>query len=257
MIPAALLLAGLCAAQEAPLSEEPQLPLAPAASTAAPAGSTGAAERWVRRGSSLLRFDAAGDLAEEVGLGRWEEAGAFGAVVREARGDASPGGAFAWIFDKKTSWNASKTKLLQVERHLRFLGRGAAELWSAPEADAPSSGEPVVFSADGETVLVALRRPEGWAVSARSYIGNIFMEAGPFPSLTATALSPGGKYGLARWTEVDKSATHTFLTVLSKKRTDLPSEAFLLGPAELRDDGKVFSGSKLIVDLAVPERPAP
>lgn len=257
MIPAALLLAGLAAAQETPPPEEPRPASAVEASTAAPAGSTGAAERWVRQASSLLRFDAAGDLAEEVGLGRWEEAGASGPVVRELRGDASPGGAFAWTFEKKTSWNPSKTKILQVERHLRFLGRGASELWSAPEADAPTSGEPVVFSADGETILVALRRSEGWTISARSYIGNTLAEAGPFASLTATALSPGGRFALARWTEVDKSATHTFLNVSTKKRTDLASEAFLLGPAELRDDGKVYSGAKMIVDLAAPAAPAP
>ena len=224
MIPAALLLAGLCAAQD-PTPEEEPAPI-PVQTSTAPVGSTGAAERWVRQASSLLRYDAAGDLAEEVGLGRWEEVGASGPVTRQLRGDASPGGSFAWTFEKKTFWNASKTKILTTERHLRFLGRGASELWSAPEADAPSSGEPVVFSADGETVLAALRRPEGWWVSMRTYIGNVLMEAGPFPSLTSTALAPGGRFALARWTEVDKSATHSFLNAVSKKRVDVPSDSF-------------------------------
>lgn len=241
MIPAAALLAAWCAAQEPP-----------ALSSAAPSPA-----RWVRQASSLLRHDAGGDLAEEIGLGRWEEGGASGLSVRETRGDAAPGGRFAWIFDKKTSWNPAKTRLLAVERNLRLLGASGAELWASAEADAPSGGEPLAFSADGETLALALRRPQGWFISLRSYIGNAFLEEGPFPSLTAVAIAPGGRYALARWIEIDKSATHTFLAINPKKRVDLPSESFLTGPAELRDDGKVFSGGKLVAELNEPAAPAP
>lgn len=199
---------------------------------------------WVRQGRSLLLYDSSGDLASELGLGVWED--------QETRGGVSPGGRFAWLFQTKSTRNSGRGKKVIVERNFKLLGSTGSELWSSEEIDFPRSGNPVGFSALGETLLVALHGKTGWSVAAKNYLGNTLFEAGPFADLESIDLTPNGRYAVARWREAEKSATHTFLDIPSRVRKDIPSEEFLLGHGHINDEGRVLLGAKTLFDFTAP-----
>lgn len=211
------------------------------------------AGRWMKRGSSLVLYDSSGTIVHEIPLGAWEDLAPAQVRGTRTRGGTSPDGRFAWTFQKTTTWNPPKTKTLGTDRVLRFYGLSPRELWSETGADAPESAEALALGASGSVVALALQRGGGeWAVAVRSYLGATLLEEKGFKGLPAVTLTPDGRYALARWTEEDKSATHTFIEVATRTRKDIPSEEFVLGPARIAEDGKVFSGKRLLHDFARP-----
>jgi hypothetical protein len=201
---------------------------------------------------SLLYFDAEGTLVNEIGLGRWEEPSGARVKAKSIDGGTSRDGSFAWTIDLRTTWNSPKTKVLDEQRTLRFFDAAGKELWGEEGADAPPGSAPLVFSDDGKTCLLALRRPSGWFAAAKTYLGNTSWEAGPFPKLEALQLSPNGRYGLARWNDPDKSSIHSFLDLRQKVRRDVHSDRFLLGKSRIDDSGRAFSASKLVFSFEQP-----
>lgn len=204
---------------------------------------------WEKKPSALLSFDSDGALSSEIHLGDSDDAN--GARTKEATGGVGADGRLAWSFEKTFSWNAARTRIAATRRRLRLFGSDGKLLWESADADVPpEGGAPLLLSRDGEVALVAERAAQGWRVVARAYIGSTLMEAGPFPELQETALTPDGRFAMARWTVPDQSAAHTFLDVVRKLRKDVPSSSFALGRARLAGDGKVYSGRKLAFDLA-------
>jgi len=149
-----------------------------------------------------------------------------------------------------------RTKIVGTKRRLRLWGSDGKMLWESADADTPQEGgDPMLFSKDGETILLCEHPAGGWKIIARNYIGTLIMETGPFPELQRTALTPDGRFAMARWTVPDKSASHTFLDLTKKTRKDVASDTFMFGKARLDDDGKVWSGKKLAFDLAAAPEP--
>ena len=221
------------------------------------AGAAGPRPGWQHMSKSLLYFDAEGSLANEIGLGRWEEASGARVKTKAIDGGTSRDGRFAWTIDLRTTWNSPKTKTLEEQRVLRFFDPTGRELWAEEGADVPPGGAPLVFSDDGKTCLLALRRPSGWYAAAKTYLGNTLWETGPFPKLEALQLSPNGRYGLARWNDPEKSSVHGFLDLARKLRRDVPSDRFLLGKSRIDDHGRAFSADKLVFSFEQPAAPAP
>jgi hypothetical protein len=216
------------------------------------AGGPGPRPGWQRMSKSLLYYDAEGGLADEIGLGRWEEASGTRVKVKVIDGGTSLDGSFAWTLDKRTTWNSLKTKALEEQRILRFFDPDGKELWSEEGADSVSGSAPLVFSDDGKTCLLALRRASGWYAAVKTYLGNTLWKVGPFPKLEALQISPNGRYGLARWNDPDQSAAHSFLDLEKKARQDVASDRFLLGKTAVDDQGRAFSGSRLVFSFSGP-----
>ncbi len=215
-------------------------------------GTPGPKPGWLRMSKSLLYYDADGNLANEIGLGRWEEASATRIKVKVIDAGTSPDHKFAWTLDRRTTWNTPKTKMLESQRSLRFFDPDGKQLWDEDGADSVPGSTPLVFSDDGKTCLLALRRPAGWYALVKTYLGNTPWEVGPFPKLEALQISPNGRYGLARWNEPDKSAAHSFLDLRSLTRQDVPSDRFSLGKAAIDDEGRAFSGPTLVFSFTGP-----
>ncbi|MBI4679550.1 MAG: hypothetical protein HY748_18410 [Elusimicrobia bacterium] len=207
------------------------------------------AAHWSKQGSSLVLYDSSGTIVHEVPLGLWEEASGAQVQSTQTLGGTVAGGRFAWTLEKTTAWNASKTKTLKADRVLHYYGTTAGGLWSLALADAPPDADPLVASASGETVAVAVNTEGEWTVLVRTFLGNPQWEMTGLKSLSSAFLTPNGKYALIRWSEPDKSATHTFVEVATKARKDIASEDFVLGPARLTDDGKVFAGERLLYEF--------
>lgn len=224
-----------------------------AAGAAAPAArAQDAPERasvWVRQGSSLLFFDSQGALAQEIGLRADDESLGPRTSFSETRGGVSPGGRFAWVLDKTTRYDSRRTHVVDVQSELRVYGTNGKRLWSLRGADAPRGLEPVYFSADGETAAVLARGEGGWFLFVRSFLGAPLAEAGPFDKVQGAGLTPNGRYAFARWLVLDKSATHTFLEVPTKRRVDLASGDLFLGLARVTNEGVVISGQKTVFDF--------
>ena len=215
-------------------------------------GTPGPKPGWLRMPKSLLYYDADGNLANEIGLGRWEDASQTRVQVKVIDAGTSPDHKFAWTLDKRTSWNSLKTKVLESQRILRFFDPDGKELWDEDGADSLPGSAPLVFSDDGKTCLLAVRRPAGWYALVKTYLGNTLWKVGPFPKLDALQISPNGRYGLARWNEPDKSAAHSFLDLQGLTRHDVPSDRFRLGKTAVDDEGRAFSGSTLVFSFTGP-----
>ncbi|MBI5623661.1 MAG: hypothetical protein HY924_07790 [Elusimicrobia bacterium] len=216
---------------------------------APPAQEAAAAEEgglWSRQGSSLVLRDSSGTVVNEIPLRTSEELMGSGLRMSRTTGNVSENGRFAWTLHKTTVWNLSKTKALREDRTLRFFGTSGRELWSQPGADAPAQGEPVAMNATGETVAVSVLGPGGWKVSVRSFLGTPVWELDGLQNLSSVSLTPEGAYALIRWSETDKSATHTFVAPATGERKDIPSDEFVLGAARISADGKVFAGLRLL-----------
>lgn len=217
------------------------------------AAQTLSSEGWTKQASSLLLYDSSATLVSEIGLGHWEEAVDFRINVLEISGGVSPNKRFAWTLEKNTVWNSSRTKKIESKRLFRFLGSGGVELWRSADIDVSDSEEPVAFSANGELLLACLRlSSSSWSAALKTYVGNTLEEWGPFPVIKKLTLTPNGKYALIRWTVPDQSSTHTFVEIGTKTRKDIDSGDLLLGQARIEDDGKIFTGAKMIFDFAAP-----
>ncbi|MDD5301616.1 MAG: hypothetical protein PHS14_00790 [Elusimicrobia bacterium] len=197
---------------------------------------------WSKQGRSLVLYDAEGALAFEIGLLREEN----GAVTREVLGDASPDGKAAWTLERTLTWNPSRGKLLESRRLLKIHGSQGQTLWRDESADWPEKGDPVVFSNDSKVVLIARHFGESWSVEARDWAGGTKLMAGPFPRLVSIALTPGGRYAVARWGVPDKSDTHSFFDLWTKARKDIETSDLTLGLARIGDDGVVWSGRRSV-----------
>lgn len=237
---AALALAALAAAAAARADDAPAP--APPLEEMAPSRST---PGWSRQANSLLLYGDDGALSQELPLHEADEAGA-GATARETVGGVSPDGRMAWTLERRLVYNQGRTKLLESHRLLRTFGTAGTELWRDEAVDRPERGEPVLFSGDGQTLLLAKRGDEGWSAEARTWLGQVVATVGPFPRLISMALTPSGRYALARWGVPDKSDTHTFIDLQTKTRRDVPSADLVLGLARIGDDGIVRSGSKTV-----------
>jgi hypothetical protein len=240
-----LALAALAAAALARADDAPAPP--PELSEMAPSRST---PGWSRQASSLLLYGDDGALSQELPLHEADEGG-VGTTSRETLGGVSPDARMAWTLDRRIVWNQGRTKLLESHRLLRTFGTAGSELWRDESVDLPERGAPVLFSADGKTLLLAKRGDEGWSAEARTWLGQVVATIGPFPRLISMALTPNGRYALARWGVPDKSDTHTFIDLATKTRRDVPSSELMLGLARIGDDGVVRSGSKTVFAFEV------
>ena len=240
LLATALVLAGLARADEAPAPP-------PALSEMAPSSST---PGWSKQASSLLLYGEDGGLTQELPLKALDEQGA-GTTARETLGGVSPDAHMAWTLDRRFVYNQGRTKLLESHRLFRTFGTAGAELWRDDAVDLPERGAPVLFSADAKTLLLAKRGDSGWSAEARTWLGSVIAAIGPFPRLISMALTPNGRYALARWGVPDKSDTHTFIDLAAKTRRDVPSSDLILGLARIDDDGTVRSGSKVVFSFAV------
>lgn len=235
----ALLLAALAWGADAP----------PLADIAPPRSAPG----WTRQGQSLLLYGPDGDLKQELPLRKLEESAT---VSMDTLGGTSPDGVLAWTLDRRVTWDRGRRRVLESRRVFRVYGKEGRELWKDDAPDTPERGEPVVFSDDGQTLLLARRLDEGWLVEARSWMGGPQASAGPFPRLISMALTANGRYFLARWAVPDTSDTHSFVEIASKRRRDVPSSELTLGLARIDDDGVVRSGSRVIFAFEPPPGPA-
>lgn len=204
-----------------------------------------AAPGWTKQGNSLLLYDSDGALAQEISL-RGD-----GSTSTGWRGGTSTDGRLAWTVERREIWNPLKGKITDILHLLRIFGAAGQELWKDDGVDVPDRGEPVLFSADGQTILVSRRTHEGWSVEARTWMGSLLAAVGPFPRLISMALTPNGRYALARWGMPEKSDTHTFFDIIAKQRRDVPSSSLVLGLARIGDDGVARSGSKVILSFDV------
>ncbi|MFI5363957.1 MAG: hypothetical protein ACHQ49_18505 [Elusimicrobiota bacterium] len=235
-----LLLAPAARADDAPAPP-------PALSEMAPSNST---PGWSKQASSLLLYGNDGALTQEIPLKSLDEQGA-GTTARETIGGVSPDARMAWTLDRRFVYNQGRTKLLESHRLFRTYGTAGTELWNDDAVDLPERGGPVMFSADSKTLLLAKRGDAGWTAEARTWLGQVLASIGPFPRLTSMALTPNGRYALARWAVPDKSDTHTFVDLAGKKRRDVPSSDLILGLARIDDDGVVRSGSKVVFSFEI------
>lgn len=201
---------------------------------------------WSKQGKSLVLYDAAGELSFEIGLLREDS----GPVTREVTGDVSPDGRAAWTLERKLTWNNSRNKLLESRRTLKIHGSTGQTLFSDDSVDLPEKGEPVVFSGDSKVILLACHFGESWSVEARDWAGGTTLKAGPFPRLVSIALTPGGRYAVARWGVPDKSDTHSFFDLWTKARKDIETSDLTLGLARIGDDGVVRSGRRDVFNFA-------
>lgn len=218
-----------------------------------------AAPGWTRQGSSLLLYDESGSLSQELPLKAPDPSGP---TSRETLGGVSPDGRLAWTLDRRQTWNQGRTRLLESRRQLRVYGTGGQEVWRDDSVDVPErGGEPLLFSADGRSLLLSRRAADGWYAEVRSWMGQVLASLGPYPRLDSMALTPNGRYALARWSVPDKSDTHTFLDVAAKAVQEVPSGDLVLGLARIGDDGVVRSGSRVVLSFApppaAPAAPAP
>ncbi|MBI5881660.1 MAG: hypothetical protein HZB91_00915 [Elusimicrobia bacterium] len=204
--------------------------------------------RWSKQGSSLVLYDSSGTIVTEIPLASSEETAGPGTRVARTTGGTSADGRFAWTLEKRTTWNSPKTKLIKEDRLLRYHGTSGRELWTQPGADAPPHSDPASLSRSGETVAVAIPNDGGWTVSVRTFVGTPVWETAT-KGLSSIFLNPEGTYALFRWTELDKSATHSFVELATGARKDIPSDEFVLGSASVTADGKVFSGTRLLHDF--------
>lgn len=208
---------------------------------------------WTKQGSSLLHYDADGSLTQEVPLRAADDGGS----PRELRGGTSSDGRLAWTLESRQAWNPLESKAPQTRRLLRLYGSAGQELWKDDGVDVPERGEPVIFSADGLTVLLSRRTGDDWSVEARTWMGVLLAGVGPFPRLISMALTPNGRFALARWGVLEKSDTHTFFDITAKKRQDVPSSSLLLGLARIGDDGVARSGSRVVLSFEASVSSAP
>ena len=239
---AVLLASALWAAAPARAQEggapAPQLPL----EEMAPSHST---PGWSRQANSLLLYGDDGSLEQELPLREAEEAGA-GTTSRETRGGVSPDGRMAWTLERRLTWSPGRAKVIESHRLFRLYGSAGAELWREESVDLPERGEPVVFSADGKTLLLVERSGDGFIAEARTWMGQVIATLGQWPRLISMALSPNGRFALAHKAVPDKSDTHSFIDLKTKARRDVPSSDLVLGLARVGDDGVVRSGSKIV-----------
>jgi hypothetical protein len=239
---AALAAAGPARADDAPAPQVPLEEMAPSRSTPG----------WSRQANSLLLYGEDGALSQELPLHEADEAGTA-TTSRETLGGVSPDGGMAWTLERRLVWSPGRTKVLESHRLFRTFGTAGAELWREESVDVPERGAPVLFSADGKTLLLAERAGDGWTAEARTWLGSVIATLGQFPRLITMALTPSGRFAFARWAVPDKSDTHTFMDLAAKVRRDVPSSDLTLGLARIGDDGVVRSGSKVVFafDLAV------
>ena len=227
------LLAGPAAADDAPAPQ-------PALSEMAPAKN---APGWSRQANSLLLYGDDGSLVQEIPL---HEADDAGTVSRETLGGVSPDSRLAWTLERRLVWTPGRTKVLESHRTFKAFGTTGQELWRDEAADLPERSAPILFSADGRTLLLARRGDDGWTAQARSWLGAPAASIGPFPRLISMALTPNGRFALVRWGVPDKSDTHTFMDLSTQARHDVQSSDLVLGLARIGDDGVVRSGSKTV-----------
>jgi len=204
---------------------------------------------WSKQGKSLVLYDAEGALSFEIGLLREES----GTVTREVQGGVSPDGRAAWTLERKLTWNLSRNKMLESRRTLKIHGSTGQTLWSDNTVDWPEKGEPVIFSDDSKVILLACHFGESWAMEARDWTGGTSLKAGPFPRLVNIALTPGGRYAVARWGVPDKSDTHSFFDLQTKARKDIETSDLTLGLARIGDDGVVRSGRREVFSFSTQE----
>ncbi|MFI5347493.1 MAG: hypothetical protein ACHQ51_14050 [Elusimicrobiota bacterium] len=241
---ALVLLAGPARADDAPAPPPALAEMAPAKS----------APGWSRQANSLLLYGDDGSLTQEVPLREPDDSGT---ITRETLGGVSPDGRTAWTLDRKLVWSPGRTKLLESHRTFKAFGTSGAELWRDENADMPERGDPVLFSGDGRTLLLARRGDDGWTAQSRSWLGEVRSSIGPFPRLISMALTPNGRYALVRWGVPEKSDTHTFIDLNTKSRHDVQSSDLVLGLARIGDDGVARSGSKVVFAFEVPVSSAP
>ena len=223
------LLAVPARSQDAPALEEMAPPLA--------------TPGWTRQSASLLLYGQDGSLSKEIPLRAPDEGGT---TSRETLGGVSPDGRLAWTLDRRQTWNQDRTRLLDSRRLFKTYGTTGSELWHDDAVDMPERGDPILFSADGLTLLLARRAGGQWTAEARTWLGRPLLVIGPFPHLVSMALTPNGRYALARWSVTDKSDTHTFVDLSTLARKDIESGDLVLGLARIGDDGVARSGSKVV-----------
>ena len=209
---------------------------------------------WTRQATALLLYGADGALLKEIPLPEPENSDA---ASREIFGGASPDRRLAWTLERRLVWSRGRGKLLESRRQFQLYGDTGAGLWGDASVDVPERGDPTQISADGKVLLLSRREKDGWRAEAHGWLGQTIASMGPFPRLIMMALTPNGRYVLARWNVPDVSDTHAFLDLRTKDRHDVASSDLVLGAASIGDDGVVRSGSKIIYSFEVAASTAP
>jgi hypothetical protein len=230
----------LLALLAAPARAEDDAPSAPPLEEMAPSRST---PGWSRQANSLLLYAPDGTLSQELPLHEPEDTGS---ATRETSGGVSPDATMAWTLERRLVWSPGRAKLLESHRQFRAFGVAGVELWRDDSVDLPERGAAVQFSSDSKVLLISRRGDDGWSAEARTWMGATIDAIGPFPRLISMALTPNGRFALARWGVPDKSDTHTFVDLATKARRDVPSSDLVLGLARIGDDGVARSGAKVV-----------
>jgi hypothetical protein len=238
---AALLLAAFAVAAGPARADD-----APAAETISARPTAG----WSRQANSLLLHGGDGALTQELPLHEPDNSGAS-LTSRETVGGVAPDATMAWTLDRRLVWSPGRTKLLESHRLFRMYGIEGAELWRDESVDLPERGDAVLFSSDSKTLLLSRRSGDEWTAEARTWMGLSLGVIGPFPRLISMALTPNGRYALARWGVPDQSDTHAFVDLVGKTRRDVSSSDLVLGQARIGDDGVVRSGAKIVFSFEV------
>jgi hypothetical protein len=209
---------------------------------------------WTKQGSSMLLYDSSSTVVMEVPLGRWEEPVEGGVSIAETQGEVSASRRFALTIKTRTLWNPTRTKKRDFRAELSLLSNTSVPLWDELDLEPPVRGAAALFDASGETLILCRHAKEGSFCALKGYLGNTLAESGPWPRVLELFVTPNGRYGYARWDVPDKSATHTFFDALKKRTKDVDSSEFPLAVARLEDDGKVYAGKKLVLDLGAEEK---
>ncbi len=165
---------------------------------------------WLRMPQSLLYYDADGNLSSEIGLGRWEEASQARIQVKVIDAGTSPTtvspghstNARSGTASRPRSWNPSG-----ICASSRRIARN-----SGPKTEQLRLRQRAAGLFGRRQDLPACAAASGWLVRAGQDLSREHaVGSRPFPELEALQISPNGRYGLARWDDPDKSASHSFL----------------------------------------------
>lgn len=210
------------------------------APAALPAAVPAAAAGWLNAPSSLLLRGASGGLVHELGTGRWKEDD--GRLERQLRAGASKDGRFAWHWQKVSFAGGARSTLVHLGSRGQILQR-------LDGADAPEGLDPAVLSADGTTLLVALRRGGAWTVAALDFMGRERAAVTKAHRVAAMSLSEDGARALVAWAGLDLPLMVSLFDLKTGERRDIPAELLPPGPWAFGEGWTLRAGGRTVTRL--------
>lgn len=209
---------------------------------------------WSATESSLLLRDSSGTLVTELALEPWEERASAETALRHlSRGGISSDGRFAWSWEKAEEVRKDgRAKPRERSRLLRYWGTFGQELWSSERADTPGAFGPAAQSRSGERVLVLERSTSSWSACAYDFLGRRLFEFQGRGVPEGLRLSPSGRFGWVRWRALDEPPWYAFFDSERKKLREVPAYKLPPAPVRIEEDGGVYAGSKLVLELDRP-----